>query len=179
MKKSVETNSASNLTKKIKNPLDNNYEKRKGDYNGSLIKITNVDITNKAFSSTVVQKKGLNVGIKINKNVKSDIAHEGPYTNRYDLPESHQEVFNNEDSKINGPNSGIFNYNNVEGNDRNKVINKVSNNIKNNYEPPDKMLLNTNSSINKNMIANSNKLESYTKKFGQNFQKKWNVINKY
>ncbi len=170
----METNSASNLIKKIKNPLDNTLEKRKGEVNGNMVKATNTE-NDKVFSSTVVQKKGLNIGIKINKNVKTEVHYEGPHTNRYDLPEMNNEMFtNNNVSKYKATKNTLNKNDNKEGNERNVMINKLSSNFKNNYEPPDKALVNTHSSLNTNgnMLPSNSKLESYTKKFGQTFTKK-------
>jgi hypothetical protein len=174
LKKSVETNSASNLIKKIKNPLDNTLEKRKGDGNGNVPKATNAD-NEKVFSSTVIQKKGLNIGIKINKNVKNEVQFEGPHTNRYDLPEMNNEIFTNiNSSKYKAAKNTINKNDNKEGNERNTLVNKLSSNFKNNCEPPDRGLVNTQGSLNTNgnILQSNSKLESYTKKFGQTFTKK-------
>jgi hypothetical protein len=151
-------------------------EKRKGDGNGNLNKVINIENNNnKVFSSTVVQKKGLNIGIKINTNVKSDVRYEGPHTNRNDLPEMNNELFyKNHETKYKFTKSALNKYENKEGNERNKLINKLSNNYKNNQEPPDKGLVNTHSSIHStgNVQPSNSKLESYSKKFGHSYTKK-------
>lgn len=161
--------------KKTKNPLENNTDKRRTEMNSNnSTKVVNPD-NNKVFSSTMAQKKTLNLGLKMNKNQKGEIHYEGPHTNRYDFPESHQEYFfNNNDAKFNAP-KNFINYENNDVNERNKSSNKLSNHtnsFKNNYETTNEKYIQNNhnimnSNISGNTIQNTTKLESYTKKFGQ------------
>ena len=166
MKKSVETNSACNLIKKIKNPLEGTDDKKKSEIlsNSNSNKLLNSD-NNKVFSST--QKKAFGLALKMNKFNKESL-NEGPFTNRYDYPLENQDRFlNNNEAKFNGPTNS--NYESNEVSERNKAFssNKPPNQTttfkKITYENTEKFIRNE---INQNNF-NTNKLESYTKKFGQ------------
>lgn len=175
MKKSLETNSASNLMKKIKSPLDYNNDKKRSELlsNSNSNKLLNAADSSKMFSST--QKKSFGLALKINKSSKEP-SNEGPYTNRYDYPSENQDrFFNNNETKINGP-KNLLNYENQnDALDRSKStfastnLGNQSNSLRNmNYDNSEKFVRNE-QNINSNMITNNNisKVESYTKKFGQ------------
>ena len=173
LKKSVETNIASNLIKKIpNNPLDNYESKinKKSELmsNSSCGSVGNAE--NKIFSAS--QKKNFNQGINLSKNLKMDV-NEGlfPYRNGFinsNLNSNDMSYF--KDVKLNGTKNfnQILKFENKEivdvGNNFGKKMNNVENNSKNQnlYFGEDKK----NKTQNENLLKDG-KIESYTQKFGQ------------
>lgn len=181
LKKSFETNSASNLILKMpNNPLDNGIKINKNTEilsNSNSNKMLNCD--NNIFSST--QKKGFNLGLNLRKNNKADI-NEGPHTNRNEYINSHispADTFLYNDVKYNGAKN--FNQTNkIESNElidpskstsKKMFLSSVNNNFKNQtFQNNDKRNRIDNRPQSDSLLT-SNKLESYTKKFGQIIQK--------
>jgi hypothetical protein len=159
--------------KKGKNPLDLGSDKKYSELIATVSKSKNITPSGeKLFSSTVTQKKVLNLGLKLNKNLnKADSLYEGPHTNRYEYSDTHQDQFFN----LGGPDARqknlISNYDDQHDRNKHFLIQKGDSGFSstNCFKASETNSHNTSTNI--NFLNSNNKLESYTKKFGQILQK--------